>query len=101
MEASGWLTPPLSGETKVKERWLSQDEKDEKVHLSAARNEGVVRSRQAQEEIMRRSSHARTETEKGMFRQWLKASYAEVAEQHNKAADQGCDCEFPGEQPLL
>lgn len=69
MEASGWLTPPPSGETKVRERRPSPGGKDEKVRLSAARNEGVMRSRQAREEIMGHSSDARTETEKGIFRQ--------------------------------
>ena len=49
---------------------------------------------------MGRSSDARTETEKGMFRQWLKASYVEVAGQYNKDADQRCESEFPGEQRL-
>ena len=35
-----------------------------------------------------------------MFRQWLKASYVEVAGQYNKDADQRCESEFPGEQRL-
>lgn len=96
MEASGWLTPPPSGETKVRERRPSPGGKDEKVRLSAARNEGVMRSRQAREEIMGHSSDAWTETEKGIFRQWLKASYDEVAGQHNKDAEQRCEI-----QPLL
>ena len=57
------------------------------LHASSGRNYGP--------------GEAQTETEKGMFRQWLKSSYDEMAGQHNKDADQRCDSEFPGEQPLL
>lgn len=53
--------------------------------------------RKRKKESIKHSSDAWIKTE----RQWVKVSYAELAKQHDKAADRGCDSEFPGKQPSL